>query len=428
MPRRVFYGWWMVAAGFTLQVLSGGLYFHSFGAYFVYLHDEFGWSRTLLAGAFSLARLETGVLGPLQGWLINQIGPRALMTAGMLAFGIAFMLLGRIESIAGFYMVFLLLTGGAGLAGGFTVNVVLANWFERRRAMAMAFAGTGHSVGGLLVPMVAAMLGTFGWRPTTLISGVIALLIGIPLVQFFRPSPERYGYAPDGRSAPEPQRPDGRAALVATIGGVSAREAVRSAPFWLLSAGHSAALVSVSAIMVHLIPYLVIGAEMSVAAAASIVALVTGTCAVGHVAAGLIGDRMEKRLIVAACMVGHTLALVVLVASTALGFILVFAVLHGLSWGLRGALMSAIRADYFGRRSFATIEGYVSLITMLGTIVGPILAGAVADGLGDYRPAFVCLAVATAAGGVSFFMAGRPGDLLRRSQEVERARATSSAL
>lgn len=254
----------MVAAGFTLQVLSGGLYFRSFGAYFVYLHDEFGWSRTLLAGAFSLARLETGVLGPLQGWLINRIGPRALMTAGMLAFGVGFMLIGR--------------------------------------------------------------------------------------------------------------------------------------------------------------------AQMSVEAAAGVVAVVTAMCAVGHVAAGLIGDRLEKRLIATACMGGHTLALVVLMVSTAPALILVFAILHGLSWGLRGALMSAIRADYFGRRSFATIEGYASLITMLGTILGPILVGAVADTLGDYRLGFVCLAVATAAGGVSFFMAGRPGDFLRRHQEASRARAISPSL
>ena len=72
LPRlrdRVFYGWWIVAAGFGLEALIGALVFHAYGAYLVLLREEFGWSKTMLSAAFSMARAESGILGPVQGWL-----------------------------------------------------------------------------------------------------------------------------------------------------------------------------------------------------------------------------------------------------------------------------------------------------------------------------------------------------------------------
>jgi hypothetical protein len=70
----VFYGWWIVAAGFGLEMLIGGLIFHAYGAYVVLLREEFGWSKTMLSAAFSMARAESGILGPVQGWLTDCAG------------------------------------------------------------------------------------------------------------------------------------------------------------------------------------------------------------------------------------------------------------------------------------------------------------------------------------------------------------------
>ena len=95
----------------------------------------------------------------------------------------------------------------------------------------------------------------------------------------------------------------------------------------------------------------------------------------------------------------------------ALGPILGYTVLHGLAWGVRGPLMMAVRADYFGRRSFATIEGFASIVTTLGLVTGPLLAGFIADRVGDYRPGFLVLACVTALGGISFAAARRPRNL-----------------
>jgi hypothetical protein len=64
---RIFYGWWIVGAGFVLEALMGALLFHAYGAYVVVLRQEFGWSKTMFSAAFSMARAESGTLGPIQG-------------------------------------------------------------------------------------------------------------------------------------------------------------------------------------------------------------------------------------------------------------------------------------------------------------------------------------------------------------------------
>ena len=73
---HVFRGWWLVGAGGTVQFLGAILFFQAFGAYFLLIEDEFGWSKALLAGAFSLARLESGMLGPVRGVFDDKTNPR----------------------------------------------------------------------------------------------------------------------------------------------------------------------------------------------------------------------------------------------------------------------------------------------------------------------------------------------------------------
>ena len=90
---KVFFGWWIVSAAIGIQFLHGGLLFQAFGAYFVRLQQEFGWSSAALSWSFSLLRVESGLLGPFQGWLIDRFGPRLVLIVGLIIFAIGFMLL-----------------------------------------------------------------------------------------------------------------------------------------------------------------------------------------------------------------------------------------------------------------------------------------------------------------------------------------------
>ena len=87
--------------------------------------------------------------------------------------------------------------------------------------------------------------------------------------------------------------------------------------------------------------------------------------------------------------------------------------LHGSAWGLRGPIMTAIRADYFGRRSLGAIMGFGTTFAMIGSTVGPIFAGYILDNYDSYRPAFSIIAVIVTAGSLFFVFASKPKDPAR---------------
>ncbi len=412
--QRVFYGWWIVAAGFGVEALIGALMFHAYGAYVVLLREEFGWSKTMLSAAFSMARAESGILGPVQGWLTDRFGPRALIRVGMVIFGLGFVAFSQIGSPLTFFLVFFVMALGSSLGGYLPITVALVSWFRRRRALALGISATGMAVGGLLTQIVAASLTRVGWRWTAFGSGIVILLLGVPLAQLVRHRPEPYGLHPDGDPAPpDPGAPRGagsRAAGARAVPAVdfTAREAIRTPAFWLISLGHGAALLVVSAVIVHLIVHVTERLGYSLRQGAAVVALMTVMQMIGQLGGGWAGDRLSKRAIAAVCMGGHALALFLLASASTFWMIAVFAVLHGLAWGIRGPLMAAIRADYFGSASFGMITGVSSMIVMLGMMGGPLVAGMLADRTGSYEAGFRLLATLAALGSIFFILARRP--------------------
>ena len=406
-PRgHVFFGWWIVLAGAGLHVLGSALMTQSFGAYMVLLQRDYGWSKTLLAGAFSMTRVEGGLLGPLQGWLIDRFGPRAILQVGLVVFGLGFIGFSAMDSLVGFYVTFFVMALGASLGGFASLIVSLVNWFSRHRAKAVALSQTGFALGGLSVPLVILALDAFGWRATAFASGVIIIAVGLPLASVVRHRPEDHGEFEDG--VPPDSPVEGIPLGVDRSGDFTAREALRTRAFWLISLGHSSALLVVSAVMVHLVPHLIESLDYSLTSAGWIVALMTAMQMLGQVTGGYLGDRFDKRVIVVACMVAHASGLLLVAYATSLHMVIAFALLHGWAWGTRGPLMVAIRADYFGASSFGTIMGFSSMVVMLGMTAGPLVAGYVADRTGSYTSGLAALALASLLGSVFFILAKPP--------------------
>jgi len=412
---QVFYGWWIVGAGFVLEALMGALLFHAYGAYVVLLRGEFGWSKTMFSAAFSMARAESGILGPIQGWLTDRFGPRTMIRIGMIVFGVGFILFSQIRSPFTFFVTFFLIALGSSLGGYLPIAVAIVAWFHRRRSLALSISSTGMPVGGLLTPVVALALTGFGWRWTAFLSGVLILVVGLPIARLVHHRPEPRGEWPDG----EPPAPAGTATgdrRSASAAGVdfTPREAMRTPVLWYISLGHGSALLVVSAVTVHLIVHVTEGLGYSLQQATAVVALLTVMQAAGQLGGGWAGDRFSKRAIVVGCMVAHAAGLLLLASATAFSAVAAFAVLHGLAWGIRGPLMSAIRADYFGSASFGTITGICSMVVMFGMVGGPIIAGVLADRTGSYEMGFRILAGLAALGSIFFVLARRPSPPRRR--------------
>jgi MFS family permease len=408
---RVFFGWRIAYAGSLVQFTGAILFFQAFGAYLLLIEDEFGWNKALLAGAFALARIESGLLGPIQGWMVDRFGPRTVIRWGLFIFGFALIGFSQIESIIEFYVYFFLIALGTSLGGFLSVTVALVNWFSQHRAKALAFSQFGFSFGGILIPVTVLCMETFGWRATAAGSGIIVLLVTWPLTQVFHHRPEDIGEIPDGILLDEIELSRGKQR---TFSGsyrnadFTTKEAVKTPAFWFLALGHGTSLLIVGAVMVHLVLHVNGQLGYSLTVAGLIVSLMTVMQIVGLISTGFLGDRIDKRAIVIVCMGLHAGGMLLLAYAHNIWMVIGFAALHGFAWGTRGPLMQAIRADYFGATHFGRIMGWSSMIVMIGMAFGPIYAGYMADRTGNYQAGFTALAIAAIFGAFFFLLAKRP--------------------
>ena len=405
---RVFYGWWIVGVSVVIQALIAAFFMQAYASYAVIFEREFDWSKTMLSLAFAMARVEGGMLGPPEGWAIDRFGPRAVARVGLVLLAFGLLLFSQINALPLFFAAFLLMSLGASLGGFLPLSVAVVNWFERRRAAALGVMQIGFAAGGVLAPLVAWGMVTFGWRETAFASGVLIAVIGLPLTQLVRHRPQDHGLRPDGASAEEAKRRAAAASDGGDAPAFTAREAMRTRAFWLISVGHASALLVVGAVMVHLVLHLTGSMGYSLVQANFVFQLLAVMQIAGQLGGGYLGDHVSKRALLIGCMAGHALGILLLAFASALWMVIAFTVLHGLAWGTRGPVVMAIRADYFGTASFGTIMGFSALIMTVGMVVGPLLAGFLADRTGSYEAGFTILAAAAMLGSVAFLFATKP--------------------
>ncbi|MCC7486280.1 MAG: MFS transporter [Burkholderiales bacterium] len=370
------------------------------------LVEERGWSKTAVAGAAALKSTESSILGPVLGWTVDRFGAQGIIRAGIVTFGVGFMLLSRVETLIDFYGAFVVIALGSSMFSNSIVGVAIIQWFELRRARALSALQFGAAFGGVFVTLVAWSMQAYGWRATAFASGVITIVAGWPLSRVIRSRPEDLGETVDG--LPHGARAEAGRTGAPAPRAFSAAEAVRTSAFWLIALGHAFSLLVVSAVNVHAITHIKEGLGYSLASATLVFTLVTIGQFCGVLLGWVIGERIEKRLVAAACMLLHAVGLLMLTYAASLVVLAAAGLLHGTGWGLRGPFMQAIRADYFGRGSIGMIIGLSALITVFGQIGGPILAGLLADWQGNYRMGFTLLAVLAGVGSFFFLMAKPP--------------------
>jgi MFS family permease len=413
---KIFYGWRVVGAGLGLQFLYAGLFMQAFGAYVAVLSEERGWSKTTLSGAAALQSVEGALLGPAMGWLVDRFGARALVHIGVVLMGLGFLALSQIDSVGGFYGAIILIALGTTCAGYFPLTITVVHWFQRLRARALSLMGLGLALGGLAVPAVGWMMQTYGWRNAAIASGILMLAGGLPLARMIRRHPSEVGEQVDGAphvappmgSTPAGTPADAPHAPLPLQRQFTAREAMRTRAFWYLALGHGFALLTVTAVNVHAISHMKEGLGYTLAQASLVIMLMTVAQAGGLLLGALVGDRWEKRYMAAACMVAHMAGLLMLTYAVHPAMLGAFAVLHGVAWGLRGPFMQAMRADYFGLQAIGMIMGLSAFVIAIGQVLGPMVAGMLADATGNYRMGFTLLALVAGSGSLLFLLAKKP--------------------
>jgi MFS family permease len=396
----LFYGWRMMAAACALRVLGAGLHSFGFTVFFLPLSQDLNLNRTSTSLAFSLARAEGAIEGPIVGHLLDRYGPKPIMLAAVLLMGCGYLLLSQVNNYTSFLIVYLGVISLAHAGGFMHAPMVLINtWFIRHRARAITISSAAFGMGGVLVaPILSVIVQMWGWRWGAAIAGLLFLAIGIPLSLTVRRSPESIGLLPDG-DAPKVLAPGQEEAAGAsrTEVDVTVAEALRSFAFWgsVLAAGIRNG--SYHAISVHFIP-LMVWKGLSQAEAAFLLGVYAFLGMAATLVLGWFADKANKPRLTASVLFAAAGAMFLPIFGNSLWSLALFTIFFAavettfpLGWAVVG--------DLFGRKHYAKIRGYMTLFYTWGGVLGPVVAGATFDKWGTYEPLLWSLI------GV-FFMAG----------------------
>jgi MFS family permease len=271
---------------------------------------------------------------------------------------------------------------GGGLHNyGFTVFFLPVGntWFIRWRARAMTVISSAVPIGGTLLTLLLAMaVQAWGWRWGAILAGILFLLIGIPRGLGVRTSPESMGLRPDGdlpvsldpQSGNKTQRP-------AEERDATLRDAMKSWIFWLFVIGMTVRGGAYSTISVHYIPMMV-WKGLTQEHAAFLLGAFAFLNWVAHFVIGWLADAMNRPKLLAICMLVAASSILLLIWGSGvwpLGFSRFF--LPPLTHHF--PIVWATIGDFFGRKSFATIRGAMAFFYTWGSVLGPVIAGAVYD-------------------------------------------------
>jgi MFS family permease len=394
---KVFYGWWIVLASAILNLYTGGAFFYGFTAFIDPIVKEFsraGWSYLAVSFAVSLRSIETGIIAPAIGFLVDRLGSRKLLIPGVIVAGSGYILLSRIQSLWSYYLAFLVVSLGLSACTSVVLMTVIAHWFRKKASRAMGLMVAGYGASGLLVPLVVWLIAQYQWRTALLILGIGMWGIGIPLSLVVRHKPEQYGYLPDGEETPGDNGVTSSSESLAEAG-FTAREAAGKSAFWLLSIALSVQFMAVLALMTHLMPYLS-SINISREIAGFAVTWLTLLSVAGRLGFGWMGDIIDKRYVLAIAFALQSLGMFLFALIGEAWQLIPFLLLFGPGYGGTIPLRAALQREYFGRKAFGAIQGLMLAVMTIGGIVGPPFAGWVFDVRQDYRLAWLLFAAITA--------------------------------
>ena len=366
MRVRPYFGWYVVAACFSLAVFGWGLGFYGLGVYGVELHAQHGWPTGLLSTATTAFYLAGALLLVFFADAVRRWGPRTAVLAGVVAMAVGTSSLPFVQAIWQAYAAHLVMAIGWAAMSSTAIATVLAPWFDRRRGLAISVALSGASGGGIVMtPVLLGLIGRWGFGAAMLTVDALLLLLLVPVL---------WGaLGPRGPVRPAaPVTPYGRGA------------AVRDVRFWGVAAPFALGLTAQVGFLTHQVALL---APRLGATEAGLAVSVTGAMAlIGRVGLGVVIDAVEVRWATAAVLASQAAALLLLAlagpASRPATY--VACAVFGLSVGNLITLPALVVQREFPAASFGTVIGLSTAIGQVTYAFGPALVGLVHDATGGY--------------------------------------------
>lgn len=385
--RRIHPAWWVAAVAFLALFAAAG-FRGAPGALMVPLHDEFGWSMSIMSIAVSINLVLYGLVAPFAAALMDRFGLRRVISSALalIALGAG----GSIAMTASWHLLIfwgLLIGAGTGAMALVFAATIAERWFVARRGLVMGALTAGAATGQLVIlPPVAALAETIGWRPASLVIAAVALA-AVPLVSLvLRDYPEDRGVLPYGAD-PSTYTPP-----VRTTGGAmkravdSLRYAARHRSFWALAIAFAICGATTNGLVgIHFIPS-AHDHGMAATTAAGLLAVVGVFDIVGTVASGWLTDRFDPRILLLVYYGFRGVGLLLLpwlLSDSVHPSMLLFIIIYGLDWVATVPPTVALCREIFGERG-TIVFGWVFASHQIGAAAAAAGAGVIRDVFGTY--------------------------------------------
>ena len=398
--------WWLVIFGCITHAVNTGFAYFGLSAFFPSFEREFGWSRTAISGAFSLARIESGLLGPIEGYFVDRVGPRRIMFIGIVICFLGFISLSFVNSLPMLYAAIVLgIVLGSSLGFHMPISLLIAKIFRERRSFAFGIFRMGPGLSGALVPLVGAMIVGWGWRTAAVLSGCMLLATSLPIAYLINriaqaeetdaefSSATKAGAASTARRSLDPQ--------------FTLKEVLYLKAFWFLSVSMALRHMVTEGVSVHFV-ILLVDRGWGTEAASSLLGASALIGAPARIGMGWLGDLADKRKLIMGLLLALSFSVLLMGYSAAALVFTPCMIIYSLAYGGLASLQEPIRADYFGTKAFATIQGVSRTVTTIGTFMGPIIAGFLYDLTHSYAIAFAIFSIVSLLSLLLMFLAKRP--------------------
>lgn len=379
--------WFQLCASLIAMVMIANLQY-SWTLFVEPIQEARGWRLSDVQFAFTLFILFQVWTQPLDGWLIDRLGPRGFISAAGLLCGLGWAGMGYTTSLPTLYALYC--AAGIGAAFVYSCSIGLAlKWFHDRRGLAAGVLAAGFGGGtALFVPIIASIIAERGYQAAFIASGLVQGVVILIVAQFLR--------HPSADAAPR------RTSTTSSDGQqFTTVEMLRSPRFYVIytmfvlmatggllvtaNAGPMARSWGLSTAVLTL--------------AATLSPLANGA---SRIFWGWMSDRVgrEPVMIVSFGLQAVSLCLVVLLgAHSAFTFTLTLVFVY-FTWGQIFSLFPAIAGDYFGSRHATSNYAVLYTAKGVGSIAGGWLGALMFEYSGDWTTAFYGSAALAAAAAV----------------------------
>lgn len=382
-----FHGYQVTAALFVIYgVAIGGVYYIAGPLVAAILTDRsLGWSFTTISGVFTV-RAFLGILSPIVGLAVARFGARRVIIIGGICTAVFTALTGAVVTPLLFYLIFgLALAVADGFMGYLPVFNTIQQWFVKRRALMIGIVAAAGGVGGFVFAPFAQFLiqSVGGWRPAMVILGAAILVLGVlPAVLWVRNKPEDVGELPDGAVAEETVGAEEiikeRDEQEIKIRQWSLGEALRSYQIWLLMLVFGAEAWALGVFAADQVVYLSSIHINALQAATALGATGLVAAAVG-ILIGPVSDRFGPYYMLILATVLETIGAILLLNAQSLVSVYFYVILFGAGYGILVPTIPSCIGAYYGRKNYALIYGWASIVVILMAGIGPLLTGYLVD-------------------------------------------------